>query len=132
MSFSSNRFTTLLLLAFFSLFFLPRFASAETFYRNLKRGDSGQDVFALQKFLNQNSETRVAESMKMKKGVTKAQENAPNPPPPPPPPLPDVTKPPVAMNNPNLENLDYFLSAVRSVGEKRGYTKEKLALIENQ
>ena len=189
MSFSSNRFTTLLLLAFFSLFFLPRFASAETFYRNLKRGDSGQDVFALQKFLNQNSETRVAESgagslgneteffgeatkravvrlqekyrsevlfpaglfygtgfvgtltrqklnnlyagsMNVTKGVSKAEENAPKPPPPPP--LPDVSKPPVAMNNPNLENLDYFLSAVRSVGEKQGYTKEKLALIENQ
>ncbi len=44
-----------------SLFFLPSFVFAFTFSQNLKLGDSNQDVLELQKVLNNNSDTKIAD-----------------------------------------------------------------------
>ena len=50
-----------LLILSFLIFFLPFFADA-SFGRNLKLGDRGTEVLALQKFLNQSQDTRIAQS----------------------------------------------------------------------
>lgn len=51
--------TTVFLLIVVSAFFTSH-AAAETFSRNLKLGDSGPEIFLLQKTLNQDTDTRLA------------------------------------------------------------------------
>jgi peptidoglycan hydrolase-like protein with peptidoglycan-binding domain len=52
----------------FLLFSPPYFANANVFYRNLKLGDTGSDVYSLQVILNENTATELAQTGPGSKG----------------------------------------------------------------